>query len=196
MLLIYAALPSSSLNPSSICINISLVTAGVSAAMNELRPCAPLSLKHVLAQELIKGLQAVSDSLLLYNTTRVLRANESGLFLSLCRAFIEVLYNLVTVFFRVTRSLFLIGGDMHLSINYFVLITFFWYYGGTGKFNSSSSPLVHANPCGFLNTSYWISANSIYRLLILIVLHVLGVAILVEQLLLWMQRTFMMESDA
>ncbi|CAL0323680.1 unnamed protein product [Lupinus luteus] len=63
---------------------------GVSAAMNELRPCAPISLKHVLAQELIKGLQAVSDSLLLYNTTRVLRANESGLFLSLCRAFIEM----------------------------------------------------------------------------------------------------------
>jgi hypothetical protein len=99
--LIYAASPFSSLNPLSICIDISLVAAGVSAAMNELRPCAPLSLKHVLAQELIKGLQAVSDSLLLYNTTRVLRANESGLFLSLCRAFIEVLYN-------VTRSLFLI----------------------------------------------------------------------------------------
>ncbi|XP_058767391.1 conserved oligomeric Golgi complex subunit 8 [Vicia villosa] len=65
---------------------------GVSGAMNELRPCAPISLKHVLAQELVKGLQAVSDSLLLYNTTRVLRANESGLFLSLCRAFIEVAY--------------------------------------------------------------------------------------------------------
>ncbi|XP_062076709.1 conserved oligomeric Golgi complex subunit 8-like [Humulus lupulus] len=65
---------------------------GVSAAMNELRPCAPISLKHVLAQELIKGLQTVSDSLLRYNTTRMLRENESGLFLSLCRAFIEVVY--------------------------------------------------------------------------------------------------------
>ncbi|KAA8546213.1 hypothetical protein F0562_003048 [Nyssa sinensis] len=65
---------------------------GVSAAMNELRPCAPLSLKHVLAQELIKGLQAVSDSLLRYNTTRMLRESESILFLSLCRAFIEVAY--------------------------------------------------------------------------------------------------------
>ncbi|GMN36038.1 hypothetical protein TIFTF001_005721 [Ficus carica] len=65
---------------------------GVSAAMNELRPCAPISLKHVLAQELIKGLQAVSDYLLRYNTTRMLRENESGLFLSLCRAFIEVTY--------------------------------------------------------------------------------------------------------
>ncbi|RZC23379.1 Conserved oligomeric Golgi complex subunit 8 isoform B [Glycine soja] len=70
---------------------------GVSAAMNELRPCAPISLKHVLAQELIKGLQAVSDSLLLYNTTRVLRSNESGLFLSLCRAFIEVFCNSYTI---------------------------------------------------------------------------------------------------
>ncbi|KAH1105442.1 hypothetical protein J1N35_009210 [Gossypium stocksii] len=65
---------------------------GVSAAMNELRPCAPVSLKNVLCQELIKGLQAVSDSLLRYNATRMLRENESGLFLSLCRAFIEVVF--------------------------------------------------------------------------------------------------------
>lgn len=71
-------------------ITYTVVIVGVSAAMNELRPCAPLSLKHVLAQELIKGLQAVSDSLLRYSTTRMLRENESGLFLSLCRAFIEV----------------------------------------------------------------------------------------------------------
>ncbi|XP_043709575.1 conserved oligomeric Golgi complex subunit 8-like [Telopea speciosissima] len=65
---------------------------GVSAAMNELRPCAPLSLKHMLAQELLKGLQAVSDSLLRFNATKMLRENESILFLSLCRAFIEVVY--------------------------------------------------------------------------------------------------------
>lgn len=71
-------------------ITYTVVIVGVSAAMNELRPCAPLSLKHVLAEELIKGLQAVSDSLLRYSTTRMLRENESGLFLSLCRAFIEV----------------------------------------------------------------------------------------------------------
>nr|XP_027083856.1 conserved oligomeric Golgi complex subunit 8 [Coffea arabica] len=63
---------------------------GVSAAMNELRPCAPLSLKRILAQELVKGLQGVSDSLLRYNTTRMLRDNESILFLALCRAFLEV----------------------------------------------------------------------------------------------------------
>ncbi|KAD2393962.1 hypothetical protein E3N88_40939 [Mikania micrantha] len=65
---------------------------GVSAAMNELRPCAPISLKHILAQELVKGLHTVSDSLLRYNTTRMLRENESVLFLSLCRSFIEVVY--------------------------------------------------------------------------------------------------------
>ncbi|KAL0394188.1 UNVERIFIED_CONTAM: Conserved oligomeric Golgi complex subunit [Sesamum latifolium] len=65
---------------------------GVSAAMNELRPCAPLSLKVVLAQELVKGLQAVSDSLLRYNTTRMLRDNESVLFLKLCQSFIEVAF--------------------------------------------------------------------------------------------------------
>ncbi|XP_070043026.1 conserved oligomeric Golgi complex subunit 8 isoform X2 [Nicotiana tomentosiformis] len=74
---------------------------GVSVAMNELRPCAPLSLKHVLAQELVKGLQTVSDSLLRYNTTRMLRENESLLFLSLCRAFIEVAFpHCVTCFGR------------------------------------------------------------------------------------------------
>lgn len=65
--------------------------SGVSAAMNELRPCAPLSLKHILAQELIKQLRAVSDYLLRYHATQTLRDNESILFLSLCRAFIEVL---------------------------------------------------------------------------------------------------------
>ncbi|CAN6356368.1 unnamed protein product [Urochloa humidicola] len=65
---------------------------GVSAAMNELRPCAPLSLKHVLAQEVVKGLQAVSDSLVRYNAMRMLRGNESALFLSLCHAFIEVVH--------------------------------------------------------------------------------------------------------
>ncbi|KAL0311856.1 UNVERIFIED_CONTAM: Conserved oligomeric Golgi complex subunit [Sesamum radiatum] len=65
---------------------------GVSAAMNELRPCAPVSLKNVLGQELVKGLQAVSDSLLRYNTTRMLRDNESVLFLKLCQSFIEVAF--------------------------------------------------------------------------------------------------------
>ncbi|VVB14186.1 unnamed protein product [Arabis nemorensis] len=65
---------------------------GVSAAFNELRPCAPLSLKNVIALELIKGLQAVSDSLLRYNTTRMLRLNESNLFLSLCRTFVEMVF--------------------------------------------------------------------------------------------------------
>lgn len=58
--------------------------------MNELRPCAPISLKSILAQEVVKGLKAVSDNLLKYNATRVLRENESSLFLALCRAFIEV----------------------------------------------------------------------------------------------------------
>jgi hypothetical protein len=67
-----------------------LLPAGVSAAMNELRPCAPLSLKVVLAQEVVKGLHAVSDSLVRYKAMRMLRGNESALFLSLCQAFIEV----------------------------------------------------------------------------------------------------------
>lgn len=81
-----------SLSP-SLGVCVCLLIVGVSAALNELRPCAPVSLKHILAQELIKGLQAVSDSLLRYNATRMLRDNESVLFLSLCRAFIEVSYS-------------------------------------------------------------------------------------------------------
>eukprot|EP00262_Sarcandra_glabra_P015375 TRINITY_DN4736_c2_g1_i1.p1 TRINITY_DN4736_c2_g1~~TRINITY_DN4736_c2_g1_i1.p1 ORF type:complete len:601 (+),score=71.68 TRINITY_DN4736_c2_g1_i1:96-1805(+) len=71
---------------------IAVFVNGVSAAMNELRPCAPVSLKHVLAQEVVKGLQAVSDSLMRYNATRMLRENESILFLSLCRAFVEIAF--------------------------------------------------------------------------------------------------------
>lgn len=71
---------------------LAIFVNGVSAAMNELRPCAPVSLKLVVAQEVIKGLRAVSDSLMLYNATRMLRQNESQLFLSLCRAFLEVAY--------------------------------------------------------------------------------------------------------
>lgn len=90
--------------------NFSFCLSGVSAAMNELRPCAPLSLKHVLAQELVKGLQAVSDSLVGYNATRLLRENESALFLSLCRAYIEV--SMITKFcihirFRYTLAVIL-----------------------------------------------------------------------------------------
>ncbi|RWW09286.1 hypothetical protein GW17_00027233 [Ensete ventricosum] len=69
---------------------VAVFVNGVSAAMNELRPCAPVSLKYNLAQEVVKGLQAVSDSLVRYNAMRVLRRNESTLFLSLCQAFIEV----------------------------------------------------------------------------------------------------------
>ncbi|KAK9715783.1 hypothetical protein RND81_06G189100 [Saponaria officinalis] len=65
---------------------------GVSLAMNELRPCAPVSLKHILAQELVKGLKSVHNSLLRYNETRMLRENESTLFFSLCRAFLEVAF--------------------------------------------------------------------------------------------------------
>ncbi|RWR80055.1 conserved oligomeric Golgi complex subunit 8 [Cinnamomum micranthum f. kanehirae] len=71
---------------------VAVFVNGVSAAMNELRPCAPVSLKSILAQEVVKGLMTVSDHLLKYNATRVLRETESALFLALCRAFFEVAY--------------------------------------------------------------------------------------------------------
>ncbi|KAK8941279.1 hypothetical protein KSP39_PZI010683 [Platanthera zijinensis] len=69
---------------------IAVFINGVSAAMNDLRPCAPVSLKHILAYEVVNGLQAVSNSLLQYSIVRVLRGSDSPLFLSLCQAFIEV----------------------------------------------------------------------------------------------------------
>ncbi|KAJ1695225.1 hypothetical protein LUZ63_011923 [Rhynchospora breviuscula] len=71
---------------------LAIFVNGVSAAMNELRPCAPLSLRQVLAQEVVRGLQAVSDSLVTYNAMHMLRGNESTLFLSLCHSFMEVVY--------------------------------------------------------------------------------------------------------
>ncbi|CAK9869568.1 unnamed protein product [Sphagnum jensenii] len=63
---------------------------GVLAALNELRHCAPISLKGVLASELQQAFQGVANSLLQYNATHILRDSESSLFLALCRAFIEV----------------------------------------------------------------------------------------------------------
>lgn len=82
--------------------------------MNELRPCAPISLKHLLAQELIKGLRTVSDSLLRYNTTRMLRESESGLFLALCRAFIEVLFLLIELIATAMCLLIILTGSSNI----------------------------------------------------------------------------------
>lgn len=102
---------------SSLVISFSLVVVGVSAAMNELRPCAPISLKHLLAQELIKGLRAVSDSLLRYNTARMLRESESGLFLALCRAFIEVLFLLTGLIVICNLCILIILTSPHSLMN-------------------------------------------------------------------------------
>lgn len=66
---------------------------GVLAALNELRHCAPINLKATLALELQCALQSVSNSLLRYNATRIVKASEKTLFLTMCRAFIEVLYS-------------------------------------------------------------------------------------------------------
>jgi len=69
---------------------LAIFVNGVLAALNELRHCAPINLKSVLALELVQALQTVSDYLVLYNKTRMLRDSESTLFLAMCRAFIEV----------------------------------------------------------------------------------------------------------
>ncbi|CAM6113447.1 unnamed protein product [Calypogeia fissa] len=69
---------------------LAMFVNGVLAALNELRHCAPMNLKAVLALEVRDVLQSVADSLLRYNATRMLRESESNLFLAMCRAFIEV----------------------------------------------------------------------------------------------------------
>lgn len=69
---------------------LAILVNGVLAALNELRHCAPINLKSVLALELVQALQTVSDYLVLYNKSRMLRDTESTLFLAMCRAFIEV----------------------------------------------------------------------------------------------------------
>jgi hypothetical protein len=69
----------------------SLVPAGVLAALNELRHCAPTALRGSLASVLREGLQQVAEALQRYHATRIgLRENEQTLFLSLVRAFVDV----------------------------------------------------------------------------------------------------------
>ncbi|GLJ36703.1 hypothetical protein SUGI_0738640 [Cryptomeria japonica] len=69
---------------------LAMFVNGVLATLNELRYCAPINLKSVLALELVRTFQTISDYLVLYNRTRILRESESTLFLAMCRAFIEV----------------------------------------------------------------------------------------------------------
>ena len=65
--------------------------AGLLVAMNELRHCAPLSLKNILASELKRALQNVSDYLYYFNSSsRLIKDDETSLFMGMCRAFIEV----------------------------------------------------------------------------------------------------------
>lgn len=69
----------------------SLVPAGVLAALNELRHCAPTALRGSLASVLQEGLQQVAEALQRYHATRIgLRENEQTLFLALVRAFVDV----------------------------------------------------------------------------------------------------------
>ncbi|GBG81990.1 hypothetical protein CBR_g34170 [Chara braunii] len=63
---------------------------GVLAALNELRHCAPLSLRSSLAGTLQQALKNVTDTLLRFNATRILRDSEKSLFMGLCRAFVEI----------------------------------------------------------------------------------------------------------
>lgn len=65
--------------------------AGVLAALNELRHCAPTALRSSLASVLQDGLRQVAEALQRYHATRIgLRENEQTLFLALVRAFVDV----------------------------------------------------------------------------------------------------------
>eukprot|EP00958_Prasinococcus_capsulatus_P030238 scaffold7998_cov417-Prasinococcus_capsulatus_cf.AAC.16 len=63
---------------------------GVLTGFNELRHCAPSSLRNTLAQLIEQALEELSAALLRYNVTRMLRDSEATLFLSLCKAYLEV----------------------------------------------------------------------------------------------------------
>lgn len=86
---------------------------GVLAALNELRHCAPINLKATLALELQCALQSVSNSLLRYNATRIVKASEKTLFLTMCRAFIEVVCPYCTLCFGKCYS----GGSVLIQTN-------------------------------------------------------------------------------
>lgn len=80
------------------------LVSGVLAALNELRHCAPINLKATLAFELQCALQSVANSLLRYNSTRIVKDNEKSLFLAMCRAFIEVLRSILIIMVALSDS--------------------------------------------------------------------------------------------
>lgn len=74
---------------SNFCMCLSPMT-GVLAALNELRHCAPVSLRGRLGAELVAALGSVASVLLRYHQTRIVRESETLLFIGMCRAFVEV----------------------------------------------------------------------------------------------------------
>ncbi|CAI7904759.1 unnamed protein product [Closterium sp. NIES-53] len=64
--------------------------SGILAALNELRHCAPTSLKQQLAGEVERALAVVAGSLGRYSHTHIVKDSEAALFISTCKAFVEV----------------------------------------------------------------------------------------------------------
>ncbi|CAI5996345.1 unnamed protein product [Closterium sp. NIES-65] len=72
---------------------------GILAALNELRHCAPTSLKQQLAGEVERALAVVAGSLGRYSHTHIVKDSEAALFISTCKAFVEVVCPYVAVCF-------------------------------------------------------------------------------------------------
>ncbi|CAI5521432.1 unnamed protein product [Closterium sp. Naga37s-1] len=72
---------------------------GILAALNELRHCAPTSLKQQLAGEVERALAVVAGSLGRYSHTHIIKDSEAALFISTCKAFVEVVCPYVAVCF-------------------------------------------------------------------------------------------------
>ncbi|CAI5532559.1 unnamed protein product [Closterium sp. Naga37s-1] len=70
---------------------------GILAALNELRHCAPTAPKQQLAREVERALAVVAGSLGRYSHTHIVKDSEAALFISTCRAFVEVVCPYVAV---------------------------------------------------------------------------------------------------
>ncbi|GJP86774.1 hypothetical protein CLOP_g16756 [Closterium sp. NIES-67] len=72
---------------------------GILAALNELRHCAPSSLRQQLAGEVERALAVVAASLARYSHTHIVKDSEAALFIGTCRAFVEVVCPYVALCF-------------------------------------------------------------------------------------------------
>lgn len=78
------------------CPPLAVFTNGLLAAFNELRHCAPLSVKGQVAALLQDALEQVTSKLISYGVTRMAEEGEQGLYSAACRSYVDTLVPYVT----------------------------------------------------------------------------------------------------